>query len=69
MTLVSSAEVPFLTTCDLCHARMATLPGPRNRQGRPLPPAGYRTGYVVEFEDRSFPICSPCLTKTIGVSA
>jgi hypothetical protein len=58
-------DEPFLTTCDLCNRRTAALPGPRNRRGRPEPPAGFAVGFVVEIADREFPICSGCLFSVL----
>lgn len=57
---------PFLTTCDLCHARMAAVPGPASRTGRPMPPDGFELGYIVEGRDRQYPICVVCLDRTIA---
>lgn len=59
---------PFLTTCDLCHVRMAAVPGPANRTGRPMPPDGFELGYIVETRDRQFPICSPCLARVLDIA-
>ncbi len=68
MTLTLSYDEPMLTTCDLCDAKTAAMPGPRNRRGRPVPPAGFRIGYIVEIADREFPICSDCV-RTVTTTA
>ncbi len=62
-------DEPFLTTCDLCNRKTAAMPGPRNRRGRPEPPAGYEIGYVVEVGDRDFPICAPCVESVLQTAA
>lgn len=56
---------PTLTTCDLCTARMAAMPGPMNRMRRPPAPEGHRLGYIVELADRFHTICADCLHETI----
>lgn len=62
-------DLPFLTTCDLCGNKTAAMPGPRNRRGRPMPPAGFDIGYIVEVADREFPICYPCMSRVLNVAA
>lgn len=62
-------DEPFLTTCDLCSVRMAAVPGPRWRRGRPLPPPGFRVGYITELADREFPICARCLANVLQTAA
>lgn len=62
-------DLPTLTVCSLCGARTAAMPGPRNRRGRPLPPAGYEVGYIVELKHRAFCICAVCLNHAVTVAA
>ena len=60
---------PTLTICDLCDRKMAALPGPMRRCGRPEPPAGHQAGYIVEMADRAFAICRDCLAKVMQTAA
>ena len=62
-------DEPYLTTCDLCHRKAACMPGPRNRRGRPEPPAGFEIAYVVEIADREFLICGPCMESVLTTAA
>jgi hypothetical protein len=63
-------DEPVLTSCDLCQAKAAALPGPRWRRGRPEPPAGYRVGYLVEVGvERTYVICAPCLADVLQIAA
>lgn len=66
---MNAVDTPFLTTCDLCGHKTAALPGPRWRRGRPEPPAGFQTGYIVELAERQFPICAPCMSRVLRPAA
>ncbi len=59
---------PTFTRCEVCHARMAAMPGPMNKLGRPCPPAGYELGYIVEKARRSYAICRVCLDNTLLIA-
>ena len=64
-----SPEVALYTTCELCNAPMACVPGPRNLHVRPAAPNGFELGYLVEQRERSYPICQPCLTNVLNIAA
>ncbi len=63
------SATPTITTCDLCEMRMAALPGPMRKFGRPSPPPGYRIGYIVEQANRAYAICRECLATVLSHAA
>ncbi len=67
--MASSATVRLFHrgTCDLCDAPMSTAPGPSKGLKRATAPQGRVLGYMVEYGDRTFPICGPCLRKTMNL--
>lgn len=64
-------DEPTVGFCDLCQARMTTLPGPAHKRDRRMwiVPSGYRIGYLVELAHRSFLICRDCIDAAVKAAA
>lgn len=55
--------------CSNCRAKTVATPGPMNKEARPVPSEGWKRGYVIETDRRSYLVCADCLNQTLLAAA